>query len=415
MAGKTPRRAPTKTVKTPTGEPVRRYVRFSLVDRVEHLLVLLSFTTLAITGLVQKFALNAVSIGIVRFWGGIENVRTTHHVAATVLMVIVVFHLIELGYKAFVLRVGLTMLPSFQDAKDAWTAFAYNVGLSKKRPQVGRYGFDEKAEYWAFVWGILIMAVTGFMMWNPVTTVRFLPGDFIPAAKTAHGAEAVLAVLAIIVWHMYGVHLKRFNESMWTGKLTEQEMLHEHPLELADIKAGIGRPSAPARELRRRRLIYYPVAGIVGAALLFGIYGFVSGEKTAIKTVPPQVPTVQIYSPQTPTPLPPTPTLAPSPTAGPTSAVTPGTPGAITWAEVAPVFAAKCGMCHSATVATYGLSLATYADAMKGSQDGPVIVPGDSAGSVLIQVQSKGGHPGQLTPQELELVRAWIESGAPEK
>ena len=193
MAGKTPRRAPAKAVKTPTREPVRRYVRFSLVDRVEHLLVLLSFTTLAITGLVQKFALNAVSIAIVRFWGGIENVRTTHHAAATVLMVIVVFHLIELGYKAFVLRVRLTMLPSFQDAKDAWTAFAYNVGLSKKRPQVGRYGFDEKAEYWAFVWGILIMAVTGFMMWNPVTTVRLLPGDHDRAFSCVYvcGAGAV--------------------------------------------------------------------------------------------------------------------------------------------------------------------------------------------------------------------------------
>jgi len=415
MAGKTPRRAPAKAVKTPTREPVRRYVRFSLVDRLQHVLVLVSFTTMAITGLVQKFALNAVSVAIVRFWGGIENVRTTHHVAATVLMVIVVFHLIELGYKAFVLRVRLTMLPGFQDAKDAWTAFAYNVGLSKKRPQIGRYGFDEKAEYWAFVWGILIMAVTGFMMWNPVTTVRLLPGDFIPAAKTAHGAEAVLAVLAIIVWHMYGVHLKRFNESMWTGKLTEEEMLHEHPLELADIKAGLARPAVAPKELRRRSLIYYPVAGILGAAMLFGIYGFVSGEKTAIRTVPPQVPTVQIYSPQTPTPLPPKPTQLPSPTAGPTAAVTPGATGTVTWAEVGPVFAAQCGTCHSAAVATYGLSLETYADAMKGGQDGPVIVPGDSAGSVLVQVQLQGGHPGQLSPQELELVQAWITAGAPEQ
>jgi cytochrome b subunit of formate dehydrogenase len=415
MAGKTPRRAPAKAVKTPTREPARRYVRFSLVDRIEHLLVLLSFTTLAITGLVQKFALNAVSIAIVRFWGGIENVRTTHHVAATILMVIVVFHLIELGYKAFVLRVRLTMLPGFQDAKDAWTAFGYNIGLGKKRPQIGRYGFDEKAEYWAFVWGILIMAVTGFLMWNPVTTVRLLPGDFIPAAKTAHGAEAVLAVLAIIVWHMYGVHLKRFNKSMWTGKLTEEEMLHEHPLELADIKAGLARPTIPGKDLRRRRLIYYPVAGIVGAAMLFGIYGFVTGEKTAIRTVPPQIPTVPIYVPQTPTPLPPTPTLAPSPTAGPTAVVTPGETHAITWADVGPVLSAKCGTCHSATVATSGLSLDTYADAMKGGQDGPVIVPGDSAGSVLMQVQSQGGHPGQLTPQELELVRTWIDSGAPEQ
>ncbi len=88
------------------------------------------------------------------------------------------------------------------------------------------------------------MIITGFMMWNPIATARFLPGDFIPAAKAAHGGEALLAVLAIIVWHMYGVHIKHFNKSMFTGKISEEEMLDEHPLELADIKAGIAnRPS----------------------------------------------------------------------------------------------------------------------------------------------------------------------------
>jgi cytochrome b subunit of formate dehydrogenase len=417
MPGKTPSHTAPASKKTASRPPdmVRGYTRFSLPDRVEHLLVLLSFTTLAVTGLVQKFALNAVSIFVVSLWGGIENIRTTHHVAATVLMVIVVFHLVELGYKAFVLRVRLTMLPSLQDAKDAWKAFAFNVGLSKTRPQLARYGFDEKAEYWALVWGILIMAITGFMMWNPITTVRLLPGDFIPAAKTAHGAEAVLAVLAIIVWHMYGVHLKRFNKSMWTGELTEEEMLHDHPLELADLKAGLAGSPASALEIRRRQLVYYPVAGVVAAALLFGIYGFVSGEKTAIRTVPPQIATVPIYVPQTPTPLPPTPTLAPSPTAAPTVEGTAGPAGAVTWAEVAPVFAARCSACHSAAVATFGLSLETYAGAMQGSQDGPVIVPGDAANSKLVQVQSQGGHPGQLSPQELELVKAWIDAGAPEQ
>ena len=180
---------------------------------------------------------------VITLWGGIENVRATHHVAATVLMLVVIFHLLEIGYKAFVLRTPFTMLPGFQDVKDAWMALRYNLGLGKSRPQMGRYSFEEKAEYWALVWGILIMALTGFAMWNPLATVRLLPGDFIPAAKTAHGAEAILAVLAIIVWHMYGVHVKRFNKAMWTGQLTEEEMLHEHPLELADIKAGLARRS----------------------------------------------------------------------------------------------------------------------------------------------------------------------------
>ncbi len=391
--------------------PSAQYRRFSLSDRAQHLLMLLSFTTLAITGLVQKYALSPVSVSIVGFWGGIENVRTTHHIAATVLMVIAVYHLIALGYKIFVLRRRMSMLPGLQDVKDALSVFAYNLGLRKTGAQMGRYTFEEKAEYWALVWGIVVMGITGFMMWNPISTVRFLPGEFIPAAKAAHGAEALLAVLAIVVWHMYGVHLRRFNKSMWTGKLSEQEMLHEHPLELADVKAGFANVRADEKQIRRRSMIYYPIASVVGLGLLFAVYGFISGEQTAIKTVPPQSPAVVVYVPQTPTPLPPTPTLAPSPTAGAAG----GNTGTVTWAQVGPIFATKCAMCHSAAVATNGLNLSTYADALKGATDGPVIVPNDSANSKLFQIQLKGGHPGQLSADELAIVKAWIDAGAPEK
>ena len=391
--------------------PSPAYKRFSLSDRAQHLVMLLSFTTLAITGLVQKYALSSVSLFIVRVWGGIENVRTTHHVAATVLMVVAIYHLVALGYKTFVLRRRLSMLPGFQDVKDALAVFAHNIGLRKTGAQMGRYTFEEKAEYWALVWGIVIMGITGFIMWNPIAAVKFLPGEFIPAAKTAHGAEALLAVLAIVVWHMYGVHLRRFNKSMWTGKLSEEEMLHEHPLELADVKAGLADARADEKILQRRRMIYYPIATVIGAGLLFAVYGFVSGEQTAIRTVPPQNPTVVVYVPQTPTPLPPTPTLAPSPT------LPPSTGGATeaTWVQVSPIFATKCGMCHSAAVATNGLNLSTYADTMKGANDGPVVVPGDSANSKLFQIQSQGGHPGQLSADELALIQAWIDAGAPEK
>lgn len=415
------------TEKTFTPAQARAYVRFSFTDRLQHLLMLLSFTTLAITGLVQEYSLNSISIFIVRLWGGVENVRATHHVAATVLMLIAIYHLLNFGYKVFVLRQRMTMLPSLQDIKDAWFAFTYNIGLGKSRPQMGRYTFEEKAEYWALIWGTLIMGLTGFMMWNPIATVKFLPGDFIPAAKAAHGAEAVLAVLAIIVWHMYGVHLKRFNKAMWTGRMTEDEMLHEHPLELADIKAGVARPVLNASTLRKRQMIYYPVAGVLGAAMLFAVYGFVNGEQTAITTVLHQAPTIAVYVPETPTPLPPTPTPLPSPTPAPTvaatstSSTTTTTTDAttattnLTWVDVGPIFAAKCGQCHSAAVASNGLNLSTYADAMKGGQDGPVIVPNDAANSKLIQIQTAGGHFGQLSADELAKVQAWIDSGALEK
>jgi len=396
----------------PASAPQRRYTRFLFADRLQHLAVLLSFTTLAITGLLQKFALSPISVLTVRVWGGVENVRATHHAAAIILMLVVIVHLVDMGYKAFVLRRRLTMLPSFQDARDAWLALSYNIGFGKSRPQMGRYTFDEKAEYWALVWGTVIMALTGFMMWNPLATVRILPGDFIPAAKAAHGAEAILAVLAIFVWHMYAVHVKRFNTSMWTGQVTEDEMLHEHPLELADIKAGLADRAPQAEVLRRRRMIYYPVAAVVAFGLLFALFGFALGEQTAITTVPPQIATLPIYVPQTPTPMPAMATIPPVPTP---AAGTSGALGEATWADVAPIFGARCGACHNATLATAGLDLSSFADAMRGAQAGPIIVPGDEAHSKLILVQSAGGHPGQLTAEELALARAWIEAGAKEK
>jgi len=392
----------------------RAYLRFPFSDRVQHLVMLLSFTALAVTGLVQKYPLNSVSLFIVRLWGGVENIRATHHVAATMLMLIAIYHLISMGYKVFVLRQRMTMLPSLQDIKDAWMAFTYNIGLGKSRPQMGRYTFEEKAEYWALIWGTVIMGLTGFMMWNPLATVKLLPGDFIPAAKAAHGAEALLAVLAIIVWHMYGVHLKRFNKAMWTGQLSEEEMLHEHPLELADIKAGIAGRAPSAAALRKRQMIYYPIASVLGVAMLFSVYGFVNGEQTAITTVPPQIATIPVYVPETPTPLPPTPTQVPSPTPAVAAEGTSASSTSPTWMNVGPIFAAKCLQCHG-DLASGGLVLSTYADALKGGKDGPVIVPNDAANSKLFIIQSAGGHLGQLSAEELAIIKAWIEAGALEK
>ncbi|MBU2609806.1 MAG: cytochrome b/b6 domain-containing protein, partial [Chloroflexi bacterium] len=148
----------------------RTYIRFSLARRIEHLTMLLSFSALGVTGLVQKYAASDLSIAIVNLVGGIENLRTIHHLAAIVMMFGTMYHIILAGYHVFVKRSRLSMLPALQDIKDGWQALRYNFGLAKSYPQMGRYTFEEKLEYWAFVWGTIVMGLTGFMMWNPVTT-----------------------------------------------------------------------------------------------------------------------------------------------------------------------------------------------------------------------------------------------------
>ncbi len=392
----------------------RTYERFPLARRIEHWVMMLSFTTLAITGLPQRFPASEISIAFVYLLGGIETLRVIHRVAAIVMMLGTAWHLLVFGYLSYVRRTRLTMLPTLQDAKDAWQAFMYNIGRTKTPPQMGRYTFEEKMEYWAFVWGALIMGLTGFMMWNPLTTVRFLPGEVIPAAKAAHGGEALLAVLAIIIWHMYGVHIKRFNRSMFTGKMTEAEMLHEHPLELADIKAGIAERELDPVALRKRQRAYLPVAAALALFMLLGVYGFVSAEQTAITTVERQAPTVVAFVPWTPTPAPTQTPTALGGEASPDPDSTPVVVGEPTWDNsIGALFEAKCTACHGAS-ALGGLDLSTYEQALEGGNSGPAIIPGDSENSLVVTIQEAGGHPGQLTPEELAQVIEWIEAGAPE-
>ena len=273
----------------PAGE-VRTYPRFTPLQRVQHLVLIVSFTLLALTGLPQKYASTEAGELLIRLLGGIEAVRVVHRLAAIALMAATIVHLVDAAYLVYVERTPLSMLPGVSDLRHAWQAVRYNLGLARERPRMGRYTFEEKVEYWSLVWGTALMIVTGFMLWNPIATARFLPGQTIPAAQVVHGGEAVLAVLAILIWHGYGVHLRHFNRSMFSGTMTEEEMRHEHPLELEDIQAG-RLPPSPDPEARRERLRRFaPVAATTLLALLVGLWVFVTFEQTAIPTVPRQAP-----------------------------------------------------------------------------------------------------------------------------
>lgn len=384
----------------------RRYLRFPVSVRIEHWLAMGSFTVLAITGLVQKFAQAAISVAIVGLLGGIENVRVIHRVAAVILMLEVIYHIGFVGYRFFVKRSSLPMIPSFEDLSNAWQALKYYFGFAQSRPQQGRYTFEEKAEYWAFVWGTVIMVITGFMLWNPIATTNFLPGQFIPAAKAAHGNEAMLAVLAIILWHMYHVHIRHFNRSMFTGYLSEEEMLEEHPKELADRKAGLDGPTLDSEKVDRRRRIYLSLYGLVAAGLLVGLYAFATFEQTAIETVPTPEGGVAVFVPFTPTPVA---TAAPTP---------PPTEGAVptTWQDgIANLFQQRCGACHTGDNPSGGLSVGSYDALLAGGVSGPGLVPGDPDSSEIVARQVTGQHPGQFSGQELDLIKDWVEDGAPEQ
>jgi len=380
----------------------RRYLRFSLSDRLEHWVQMASFATLGMTGLAQKFAESPISIAFIGLLGGIEIIRIIHRVASIGLMLGTIYHLGTAGYKYYVKRSRMAMLPNFKDVTAAWGIFLYNLRIKKSKPQQGRYTFDEKFEYWAFVWGTIIMGLTGFILWNPISTTKILPGIAIPAAKAAHSGEALLAVLAIIVWHFYHVHIKYLNKAMFTGYLTEHEMLEEHALELADIKAGIAEIPQDPKLVAKRKKIFIPAYTVIATIMLVAVFFFIAGEDTALATVPPAEDVV-VFAPLPPTPLP---TLVPTSTPPPDAGKS--------WVSgIEALMIDSCGSCHAASVLG-GLDLSSYQGVLSGGNSGPSIIPGESEISVLVQKQSEGNHPGQFSKGELELIINWINSGAVE-
>lgn len=353
------------TVKTHKPETVHTYNRFSSIQRAQHVLLILSFTLLALTGLPQKFAGDEWAETMIAFMGGIENVRIIHHYSAIVLVLVSIAEFVMIGYKIYVERVRWTIFPRVQDGFDAFNQFFHNLGLRQEPPKYDRFSWGEKFEYWALVWGTFIMAFTGFILWNPILSSKFLPGEWIPVAKAAHGGEAILAVLAILVWHLYNVHLKMFNKSMFTGKMSHHEMQEEHALELELLEQGKASYQAPAEIQQRRKRRFLPFAVAASFAMLFGVFLFVTAETTAISTVPPVYSDQQIFVPRTFTPtatrVPPTntprpPTATPEPgkptyTPGPTEEPTTG--GGGTQAAALPADHAGrtvCQVCHASGI-----------------------------------------------------------------
>jgi formate dehydrogenase gamma subunit len=380
--------------------------RFSWSSRMEHWVQMISFVALAITGLVQRYDGAWISERLIDAMSGIEVVRDIHRVFATVMMVAVVYHFGAALYRKIVLDRPRVMIPSSADATAVRGSFQFLAGRAGAPPPQGRFTWEEKVEYWAFVWGTVVMVVSGFLLWNPIATTNIFPGEWVPTAKVIHGGEATLAVLAVIVWHVYHVHVAHFNTSMFTGKMSRHEMEEFHPLELASIDAN-EYPTPPLEERRRRMRRFVPVYSFMSIVLLFGIYLFVSFEETAIETIKPAE-QVDVFVPVET--LPPT----TSTTLDGTTTTTTDTTVAVaaTWdGGISVLFSPKCTGCHGSTA---GLDLSSYEAALAGGDSGPGIIPGSAAESTLVLKMESGAHPALLTDEEIALLKSWIDDGAVE-
>ncbi len=134
------------------------------------------------------------------------------------------------------------MLPSRRDMQDAVQNLKYGLGLTSTPPQFDRFDYKQKFEYWGLVLGGMVMIASGLVLWFPTLWTRFLPGVVIPTAKVLHTNEAMLALLVVVVWHIYGAHLSPevfpCDGSIFTGRISRARLRHEHYLEYLRLTEG---------------------------------------------------------------------------------------------------------------------------------------------------------------------------------
>jgi cytochrome b subunit of formate dehydrogenase len=217
------------------------YLRMTLEERLQHIIMAVSFILLVITGFMLRFP-DTWWVSHIRDISeeGFEYRSLIHRISAVVMIAVCFYHIYYISFTQRGRQLVKDLWPKIKDVTDAIGVAKFNLGLSKEKPLLDRFSYVEKAEYWALVWGTVVMTLTGLLMWiytDYVGSFTKLQWDI---ARTIHYFEAWLAFLAIIVWHFYFVI---FNPNVYPmslawlkGTITEEEMAEEHALELERIK-----------------------------------------------------------------------------------------------------------------------------------------------------------------------------------
>jgi len=207
-------------------------VRMPLHFRWQHAALLSSFILLVLTGFALKFPdswfASMLSLG--------EHMRRLlHRIAAVVLIGVSLYHFLHVLVTKEGRQLARDLFPTLDDALGAWQNLSYYLGLSRSKPEFARFNYAEKAEYWALVWGMFVMAGTGVMLWAKIFFGNHLPRWWLDVATAIHYYEAVLATLAIVVWHFYQVFLDPdvypMNWAWWDGKMSLHHYRDEHGLD----------------------------------------------------------------------------------------------------------------------------------------------------------------------------------------
>ncbi len=234
----------------PEGKPEEReYVRFTRLQRGLHVCMIVSFMSLALTGLTLKFSYTGWAAILSRLLGGFETAGYIHRTAAVLMFTVFVIHLVDLyrqrkraqlSWRKFLLH-GDTILFTRRDLTEFLATMKWFLRVGP-RPNYGRWTYWEKFDYFAVFWGIAVIGFTGLTLWFPVLFTRFLPGWFINVATIVHSDEALLATGFIFTVHFFNTHLRPENFPMdvtiFTGYMSVAELKRDKPKEYEALVAA---------------------------------------------------------------------------------------------------------------------------------------------------------------------------------
>jgi len=225
-------------VGSPSGHSEIRMLPF---ERVQHAVLAISFMTLVWTGFALKYPDTWWARPLL-ILEGTHSIRSiVHRVAAVVFIAVSVTHLVSLIVSRKLRNHWKEMLPKLEDAREASAGFAYSMGLGSTPPERSPHSYVEKAEYWAVVWGAIVMAASGLMLWANNLALRFLPKVWLDVATSVHFYEALLATLAIVVWHFYSIifdpDVYPLNTAFLTGYSSKKS---EHSAEQHETVDAVG-------------------------------------------------------------------------------------------------------------------------------------------------------------------------------
>jgi cytochrome b subunit of formate dehydrogenase/nitrate reductase gamma subunit len=218
------------------------YWRFGVFHRFIHLVMMVTFTGLALTGLPLKYSDAFWSQGLITLWGGVKGAGQFHRWFAGITFGYFSLHLLWVLYYRIITKGNIlgpdSMIPSMKDFKDLYQHIAYFFGKGDA-PKFGKFTYWEKFDYWAVFWGIAFIGGSGLVLWFPEFFSRFLPGFFFNIAYTIHSDEALLAIGFIFIVHLYNAHFRAgvfpIDKSIFTGKIEAKEIMERHPLEWEDL------------------------------------------------------------------------------------------------------------------------------------------------------------------------------------